>query len=319
MPGSSALAFLWQPAPGGARLLRVFGDSPCPVLPAAIEGLPLTELGPYCFSARERAFGPDARRTGPQELFGHAIAGDFVQRVTLPGTVRVFHNAAFYNCRGLTELCLGPGTPETLSLGSDLFTNCRALERFVLDAPPDAPTGLKRLAGAVSADVGAVFAPGGQAAARVFFPEYFEYLDENTPAHIFNHSIEGEGYRMRQCFDGFTMNFDEYDSAFEQALVSESPASLCRIALDRLLCPWALRPEAAERYRACLRERAETAAAPLIARRAEQAMRLLCPLLEPADRAAVARRCAAAGWSEGAALALAHGARHTKRYDFDDL
>ena len=48
-------------------------------------------------------------------------------------------------------------------------------------------------------------------------------------------------------------------------------------------------------------------------------MRLLCPLLEPADRAAVARRCAAAGWSEGAALALAHGARHTKRYDFDDL
>ena len=319
MSDSTQLAFLWQPVPGGARLLRVYGDTPCPVVPDAIEGIPITELGPYCFSAREYPAVPEARRSGPQALFSHAAAGDFVERITLPGTVKVFHNAAFYNCRRLTELCLGPGAPASLELGSDLFTNCRALERFILDAQPTAPTALKRLVGAVSADVGASFAPNGQETARVFFPEYFEYLDENTPAHIFNHSIEGEGYRMRQCFDGFVMNFEEYDRAFDQALVSETPSSLCRIALDRLCRPWALTPEMAEIYRTALRSRAQTAAAPLIARQDAGALELLCSFMDFADRAQVARRCGQVGWSEGAALALAHAPRRTKTYDFDDL
>ena len=57
------------------------------------------------------------------------------------------------------------------------------------------PDGLKKLLGAVSADI-TVELDGAQ----LFYPEYSEFLDENTPAHIFNHSIEGEGYRMRQCF-----------------------------------------------------------------------------------------------------------------------
>lgn len=133
--------------------------------------------------------------------------------------MRALHNAAFYNCRKLEWLCAGSALE---SVGSDLFTNCRALDRFILDAAPDAPTGLKKLVAAVSADIGAVFAPGGAVQAKVFYPEYFEFLDENTPAHIFNHSIEGEGYRYRQCFDGSVLRFAEYDAAFPQACVGES-------------------------------------------------------------------------------------------------
>ena len=205
---NSSLGILWQACPGGARILRVFGDSPYPSLPVQIKGFPVVEIGPYCFAQNQRSQPADARfwsvdGRGPA-AYPHPIAGDFVQGVTLPAGVRALHNAAFYNCRKLEWLCAGSALE---SVGSDLFTNCRALDRFILDAAPDAPTGLKKLVAAVSADIGAVFAPGGAVQAKVFYPEYFEFLDENTPAHIFNHSIEGEGYRYRQCFDGSVLRF----------------------------------------------------------------------------------------------------------------
>ena len=161
---NSSLGILWQACPGGARILRVFGDSPCPALPVQIEGFPVVEIGPYCFAQNQRSQPADARfwsvdGRGPA-AYPHPIAGDFVQGVTLPAGVRALHNAAFYNCRKLEWLCAGSALE---SVGSDLFTNCRALDRFILDAAPDAPTGLKKLVAAVSADIGAVFAQIGRA------------------------------------------------------------------------------------------------------------------------------------------------------------
>lgn len=229
------------------------------------------------------------------------LRGDFVQGVTLPAGVRALHNAAFYNCRKLEWLCAGSALE---SVGSDLFTNCRALDRFILDAAPDAPTGLKKLVAAVSADIGAVFAPGGAVQAKVFYPEYFEFLDENTPAHIFNHSIEGEGYRYRQCFDGSVLRFAEYDAAFPQACVGESEKTLCRIALDRLCIPYALLPEAQGIYSAYLAAHAASAAAPLIARRDTESLQLVLKLADEENRRQIALTCSQSGWSEGAALTL---------------
>ena len=64
--------------------------------------------------------------------------------------MRVLDSAAFYNCRRLRRVTLGPGVE---GFGSDLFTNCRQLQTFRLRAAADAPTGLKKLLGAVSADI----------------------------------------------------------------------------------------------------------------------------------------------------------------------
>ena len=196
------MGLYWEPCPGGARLLRLLGDTPCPAVPGTIEGLPVAELGPYCFA--DRPVRPGARRTGDDT---HEITGNFVEEVTLPDTVRVLDSAAFYNCR--------------------------QLQTFRLRAAADAPTGLKKLLGAVSADI-TVELDGAQ----LFYPEYSEFLDENTPAHIFNHSIEGEGYRMRQCFTpGGAVDYAAFDASFAQACVSESEDKLCRLALGRLTTP----------------------------------------------------------------------------------
>lgn len=313
----ASLGFLYEPCPGGARVLRVFGDSPCPVLPGTVNGLPVTEIGPYCFSAREPRGGQRWPSDGPD----HPICGEFVTEVSLPDSVQVLHSAAFYNCRQLKVLHLGP---NVTSLGSDLFTNCRALEAFDLRCAPDASTGLKKLLGAVSSDIGATFTENGALRACLFYPEYFEYLDENTPAHIFNHSIEGEGYRYRQCFDGGILAFGEYDAAFDRACIGESARSLCRIAFARLLHPFALTEEARGNYLQYLGKHPADAAALALERRDAAALRLLGSehLLDDPTRRDAAVQCGRLGWSEGAALLLESGPhthRAKKSYDFDDL
>ncbi|WP_300278971.1 leucine-rich repeat protein [uncultured Subdoligranulum sp.] len=303
------MAVLWQPCGAGARILRVLGDSPCPVLPDCVDGRPVTELGPYCFSARPVEGGllwpADSDET-------HEVTGDFLEEVVLPDSLRILHSAAFYNCHRLRRVEAGPNLE---SLGSDLFTNCRALRTFALRAAPDAETGLKKLLGAVSADVGVEFL--GEPGATLFYPEYFEWLDENTPAHIFNHSIEGEGYRMRQCFAGGMVDYSAYDATFAQTCVGESEEKLCRMALARLLAPFALSENARADYEFYLTGHPDAAFALAIAERREAALRLLVGL--GLDVREAAARCARAGWSAGATILLARPKRAAKQYDFDDL
>ena len=101
---NSSLGILWQACPGGARILRVFGDSPCPALPVQVEGFPVVEIGPYCFAQNQRSQPADARfwsvdGRGPA-AYPHPIAGDFVQGVTLPGLLRRLRYRA-----GYSEVC----------------------------------------------------------------------------------------------------------------------------------------------------------------------------------------------------------------------
>ena len=98
------MSIIWEPCAAGARVLRVLGDSPCPAVPETVEGLPVTEIGPYCFADKPVKAG--ARRSGADT---HEITGNFVEEVTLPDTVRVLDSAAFYNCRRLRRLTAGTG------------------------------------------------------------------------------------------------------------------------------------------------------------------------------------------------------------------
>jgi hypothetical protein len=309
----SFFACRWEPAAAGARILRVYGDDPCPIVPSEIAGRPLVAVGGYCFSAKELPGGFYFPADAPAEAFAHAVCGSFVTSATLPESVQVLESGAFYNCRHLETLSLGSGI---FSLGSDLFTNC-GLHSFVLRASPDCPTGLRKLLGTVGTDITIRFFSGNTECARLFYPEYSEFLDENTPAHIFNHSIEGEGYRYRQCFDGDTLSFPEYDRTFSRAATSETPEKLCRIALCRLLFPAKLAAEAQTKYSDYLTTHTAAAAKLCIALRDTEALRYLCRSMAVGDAAKAACACARLGWSEGSALILSSTARRTaKRYSF---
>ena len=289
----------WVPCPTGARVLRLLGDTPCPTVPGTVAGLPVTEIGAYCFADKPVPAG--ANCTGSDT---HEITGNFVEEVTLPATVHTLHSAAFYNCRKLRRVSLGAGVRD---LGSDLFTNCRSLQVFCLRAAPNVATGLKKLLGAVSADITAELD-----GAVLFYPEYSEFLDENTPAHIFNHNIEGEGYRMRQCFtpDG-AVDYAAFDASFAQACVGESEDKLCRLALGRLVQPFALGDDARADYEFYLTAHPGAAFRLAIDTRDEAALRLVVGLgVSTADAAAY---CARTGWSAGAAILLGRSKKVKKK------
>ena len=98
------VAVVWQSCAGGARVLRVLGDTPGPVVPDTVDGLPVVEIGPYCFADRAVTGGA---LWPADSADAHEVTGNFVQEVTLPDTVRVIDSAAFYNCRKLRRVRLG--------------------------------------------------------------------------------------------------------------------------------------------------------------------------------------------------------------------
>lgn len=286
MSATPGLCLEYLPLPGGgARLVRLYGETPCPVLPDAVDGLPLTELGPYCFAPRQRerllppestlrrytvpapaADGPRAARgrrydfadepTAPESLGADApalpprIAGKFLEEITLPDGLRVIGEAAFYDCRALRRVSLGGGVT---AVGSDALTNTMALTRLTVRTAPEAPGGTLRLLAPLRGEVAVEFCPaGGAPAAVLWFPEYWEDVAE-TPAHILIPSFSGRGYHYRQCFTAAgAVDFKEYDAILAMTGEGDEPATLAAMAFDRLRYPAGLTADAAARYRAWL-------------------------------------------------------------------
>lgn len=278
------LYLIWQPAPGGARLLRAVGESPSPVLPDTLGGLPITEVGPYCFSPREPACegvvfvnegaSYPSLAEAVEQLPGRVLRSNFLRSLTLPAGVTLFHSAAFYNCRQLERLSLGA---DIRRIGSDCFTNCFALETVQLRAAPNASTGLPKVADSIQAAFTAEFCPENRVLARMHFPEYADDNYENGPTHIFAHAFQGVGYRYRQCFGQDNVwRPGEYDACFEKALPIETPLNLAQIAFERLRYPLGLNPDARAAYALYCREQGDTLATWLVEHRDDTGLDIAC-------------------------------------------
>lgn len=278
-----------------ARLVRVYSDEPCAVLPAMLPApecgeWAITELGDYCFSEKPRslpgaeetcryavepdgsaallrAFGRSTAGPGRRRYdlaFGegapadavkedgalHPLCGNFLEELTLPESLRVIGSCAFYNCRRLRRLSAGAGE---LTVGSDVFLNCFALETLVIRAAPDQPTGLFALVGSITEAVRALFWPEGEAAPRagLWYPAYWEDIEE-TPAHILLHTFSGQGYHYRQCFLEGKVLPAEYDAIFPEGHDADDANIMAMLCFERLRWPWDLSEKAATAYRGFL-------------------------------------------------------------------
>ena len=272
-------------AGGTARLVRVYGGEPCVKLPGAVpapegEGQwPITELGDYCFSEKPRGLpGPEkicryelaedgklcltrafGRDVSGKERYSfdfdapaqddelHPICGNFLEEVTLPDSLRVIGSCTFYNCRRLRRLTAGTGE---LTMGSDVFLNCFALEDLIIRATPEQATGLFALVGSITEAVRALFWPVGEAAPRagLWYPAYWEDIEE-TPAHILLHTFSGQGYHYRQCFLENKLLPAEYDAIFPQGHDADDASVMAMLCFDRLRWPWQLSDAARDAYR----------------------------------------------------------------------
>ena len=345
-----------------ARLTRVYGDAPCAALPASVPGpeggvLAITELGDYCFSEKPRSLpgtdalcryevSPDGTCTlvqafgrnltgrhgrydldfgegaaAPEEL--HPVCGNFVEEITLPDSLQVIGSCAFYNCRSLRLLTVGSGG---LTVGSDVFLNCFALETLRVQAAPEQPTGLFALVNNITEAVQAQFWPADAPAplAALWYPAYWEDIEE-TPAHILLHTFSGQGYHYRQCFLDNKFLPAEYDAIFPQGHDADDAAIMAMLCFGRLRYPWQLTEAAAGHYRAFLAANTDRVFARLLKAQDTDSIRALLAL-DVLDKAAFASAAALAAKAENAAAAaLLADAEHKKyapqskkqRYDFD--
>ncbi len=223
------------------RVLRVLGDSPCPAVPETVEGLPVTEIGPYCFA--DRPVRPGARRTGDDT---HEITGNFVEAVTLPDTVRTLHSAAFYNCRRLRRLSLGAGVEGWAATCS---RTAAALRGCACAPHPMPPTGLKSCWG-----------PSAQTlrwnwtVRSCFTPSIRSFWTRTRPRISSTITLRA---RATGCGNAFTaagaVDYAAFDASFAQACVGEGEGALCRLALGRLVLPFALGGQARADYEFYLR------------------------------------------------------------------
>ena len=316
---------LCQNVKNGIRILKVFSDRPNLSLPGSVDGKKVTEIGPYCFSASEKKLPEDAFMWSPgspsssSDFFEagkdlRPASGLSVESVRLPDETDTLHNGSFYNCRNLKQLSVGP---KIRSVGSDVFTNCRQLRHLIIREDDRAPTGLPLLLERLPDDLTVRF-PGQS---LLFFPEYYEWLDEVAAAHHFSRSIHGEGYRMRKSFRNKILDYDKYDQCFGAVLTAESDETVCRTALARLTLPRSLSPSSREAYLQAVKERASVCLQIAIDRQDPQLLNFICQRAEPSyDLMSEAAAYASdRKWSEGCAILMeqSHRVYQKQSFDFD--
>jgi len=281
------------------NILRAGTPDTRAALPDTLSGLPVAVLG-------DRALAPG--RQFPSG--GQPAAGEETLLITcgpvdpsagwdnrqlrdlaLPGSLTAVGDYALLNCSALKTLRIHS---EVRHWGGGVLMNCRSLDTLHLFREGgDQGETLAYFAGELSRELDVtLYGPGGTA--RLLFPEYAEFYEENCPAHHFDYSISGAGYPYHHCFRQKRLSFKEYDALWRDFLGMEHEASAAlRLAWYRLRWPLELGKTAAEEYRAFLRANAGEALRFLLAEGGGDGLPLLLELTEP-DREALSAACALA-------------------------
>ena len=209
------------------RIIRVYSHNPVVEIPDYIDGYVVHEIGAYCFSEKKVDVSKACLNVLTIPNGYHEYSGVNVLEVVLPSSLKKIHDYAFYNCRKLESVKL----PESLSsIGCDIFMNCLHLHILYYDCSIFDVTILKQILTQITWDIEVAFCDYS-----IFYPEYSGGYDEVGPAHIFALNIEGEGFRMRQCFKEGKISFDEYDACFEKLCVEESKSCIFHVAIFRFM------------------------------------------------------------------------------------
>lgn len=208
------------------RINKVYSSSPTIEIPDCIDGYIVREIGNYCFSKKESDLSNSILSHEIRSSY-HECSGSDVESVRFPSTLKKLGNYAFYNCRMLKEVFLPSGL---MSIGSDAFMNCLRLNHIYYDCSIFSVTILKQILTQITWDIEVDFIDGS-----IFYPEYNGSYDEVGPAHIFALNIEGEGFRMRQCFKDGKIDFDGYDACFEKLCAEESESCIFHVAILRFM------------------------------------------------------------------------------------
>lgn len=294
MNSNLAQKFAYEIVSGGVVIWRCFSRTSRAVIPAELDGYPVTAIAPYAFSAhmdekmligkkytsedgivelcmdlcqslqakdkkqlKQADIEEVTLQMPPQKIKEIGIphlCGNQLEAVVLPHTVKRVGRYCFYNCKNLHRISF---TDALTDWGSGTFTGCHQVQELEVIMYKDEKTTLKDVLVELQEPLVVDYKyENGENSyfAKLVFPEYYEEGVENTPARLINLTIHGSGMRFRNCFQKRVFDFVEYDSRFSHAVFQEKFELVAQMAQWRLRYPHELRNEHREVYKEYLIE-----------------------------------------------------------------
>lgn len=247
------------------EIVRCFGNDSKVVLPDKIDGHPVTSVAAYTFSARKRVEEIDVLTWQSEESFlaegqEPVLAGEMVEEIIFPNTVREIGNYIFYGCKQLQRLEF---SDSLVQIGSGAFTLCGKLRQLTVHLQKGNQSCVKEILGEQWQRMDVIFWKEGERI-RLVFPEHYEEAVENTPARILYTQHHGTGNNYRQCFYNREMDYRKYDDLFPLAIAQDKKPVLADLIFCRLESGYELAERNAQMYEAYVKEHMEEVAAYLI-------------------------------------------------------
>ena len=254
---------------GGIEILRCFGIEGRVEIPGMIDGKLVISAAPYAFSShmdeKEELKNASLWEVSDGLGFGreeHVLAGNDVEEIVFPYTLKEIGRYIFYGCGNLKKLEF---SDSLMQIGCGAFTGCHALEKLTVHMRQGKKSGVKEMLGEMwqRIDVNFLYEyeedgieksdimhrRENKSEARLVFPEHYDEAVENTPARILYTEYHGSGSNYRQCFYDRELNYQEYDRLFEMAVAMDKLEVLVDMSFGRLEFPYGLTGKARENYR----------------------------------------------------------------------
>ena len=254
---------------GGIEILRCFGMEGRVEIPGMIDDKLVISAAPYAFSSHmdEKEELKNASLWEVSDGLGfnreeHVLAGNDVEEIVFPHTLKEIGRYIFYGCGNLKKLEF---SDSLMQIGCGAFTGCHALEKLTVHMRQGKKSGVKEMLGEMwqRIDVNFLYEyeedgieksdimhrRENKSEARLVFPEHYDEAVENTPARILYTEYHGSGSNYRQCFYDKELNYQEYDRLFEMAVAMDKLEVLVDMSFGRLEFPYELTGKARENYR----------------------------------------------------------------------
>lgn len=270
---------------GGVEIVRCFGIESRVEIPGFINGKMVVSAVSYAFSGHmdesDELKGASIWESEDGFGFGreeHVLAGNNVEEIIFPDSLREIGRYIFYGCGNLKKLEF---SDSLMQIGCGAFTGCHALQELVVHMKQGKKSGVKEMLGEMWQRIDVAFyyetdelkaandlltgnvldidsfTSGNerrtgnklQCIAKLVFPEHYDEAVENTPARILYTEYHGSGSNYRQCFYNKELNYQEYDQLFEMAVVMDKLEVLVDMSFGRLEYPYELTEKAREEYR----------------------------------------------------------------------
>ena len=259
---------------GGIEILRCFGVEGRVEIPGMIDDKLVISAAPYAFSNHmdEKEELKNASLWEVSDGLGfsreeHVLAGNDVEEIVFPDTLKEIGRYIFYGCGNLKKLEF---SDSLMQIGCGAFTGCHALEKLTVHMRQGKKSGVKEMLGEMWQRIDVnflyeyeedsiekpdmMYRRENKSEARLVFPEHYDEAVENTPARILYTEYHGSGSNYRQCFYDKELNYQEYDRLFEMAVAMDKLEVLVDMSFGRLEFPYELTGKARENYREYIRK-----------------------------------------------------------------